>query len=451
MSIRSFINNAVGNIMTRAMLAAGFEERHDINKECGYPNTINIDDYYTMYKRNGIGTRVVNIMPDECWQYLPSIVSPSPAFSATFSILENDLKLWHYLYRIDKLSGIGRFGILVLGVDDGKTLDKPIVTSKKLNLKYIRAYSEKQVRIQTIETDSKNVRYGLPVLYSVSFANTSDDSGATVTTSVHWTRVVHIADERESSEVYGTPRMENVWNRLLDIRKIVGSSGEMFWNGGFPGYAFESDGETEIDIPSTKEQVEKHFGGLQRYMALEGIKVRSLEQQIADPTNSFSVQISSIAIAKGIPKRIFLGSEQAQLSSVQDTRRWNGRLIKRQSEYITPLVIKNCVERLIAINVLPKAEYQITWPDINTVSDIEKAECADKWAMAVSTYIQGDVHLLIPPTQFFTILGNLPVSEVDNLLNDGEFKEEMGKIDEIENQTSTRPVKDGSSPTKTTE
>ena len=54
--------------------------------------------------------------------------------------------------------------------------------------------------------------------------------------------------------------MQRSYNRLLDARKILGGSGEMFWRGGFPGYSFEvnsgMDG-AEVDTTSLRSEMEK--------------------------------------------------------------------------------------------------------------------------------------------------------------------------------------------------
>ena len=45
----------------------------DINYECGYPDTIDIKDYKAMYDREGVGTRVVKLLPEESWALLPKV------------------------------------------------------------------------------------------------------------------------------------------------------------------------------------------------------------------------------------------------------------------------------------------------------------------------------------------------------------------------------------------
>ena len=51
------------------------DPRRDINDECGYPATENISlqDYRTMYERNPIAKKVVDLLPSHCWQVHPDV------------------------------------------------------------------------------------------------------------------------------------------------------------------------------------------------------------------------------------------------------------------------------------------------------------------------------------------------------------------------------------------
>ncbi len=51
------------------------DPRRDIDDECGYPKTEDITsvDYKGMYDRLSIATRVVQLMPQECWKVSPTV------------------------------------------------------------------------------------------------------------------------------------------------------------------------------------------------------------------------------------------------------------------------------------------------------------------------------------------------------------------------------------------
>ena len=435
----------------------------DIEKECGHPTTITSDDYHTMFLRGDVASRVVALYPEESWSEDPIIFEvedeEETEWEKAVTVLLQTIPLFSYLQRADTLSGIGRYGILLLGIDDGLTLDQPIATINKRGefdataekaerkLIYLRPMEEKYVRISQVEADATNPRFGQPVMYEIDFAQTEegipigDGSKAVSTASkkAHWTRVIHLADNRTNSEVYGLPRMEKVYNRLLDLKKIAGGSGEMFWKGGFPGIALQGgvgeDGEVVFDKESAKEQMEAYMEGLQRYLAVVGMEAKSLTVQVADPLPHYQLQMNLIALAMGVPVRILIGSERGELASTQDMKTWNRRINKRRQGYLSPFVIRPVLDRLMAAGVLPPVKetgYQIDWEDLNGPSDAEKADVADKRSAAMQKYVSSGADQLMPPFFYFTLVLGMDDDEAQAVLDaaNEQLDEENRLIDD---------------------
>src|SRR5688572_14451476 len=64
----------LNTLLSRAALVRAMTTTdRDIDKECGYPDIITPDDYWDMYRRNGIARKVVNFFPDECWSLSPEV------------------------------------------------------------------------------------------------------------------------------------------------------------------------------------------------------------------------------------------------------------------------------------------------------------------------------------------------------------------------------------------
>jgi hypothetical protein len=231
-----------------------------------------------------------------------------------------------------------------------------------------------------------------------------------VTKTVHWTRVIHIADNLASSESFGVPRCRPVLNPLLDIRKVRGSSGEMYYKGAFPGLSAETHpqlgGDVSIDIDKLKDAQEQFWNGLQRTMASTGMHMNMLAPTVVDPTPQIEVQIDSICIKLSCPKRIFVGSERGELASSQDERAWKGRVTDRQNGYLTPRVIVPFVDRLIEVGVLPEPSdgYCVEWPNIYSLSDTEKAAVGLQRTQAITTYAEHAGDSVVEPMDFFTRL-----------------------------------------------
>jgi len=421
------IQNSLSLLRTRA-ITNFLNIGKDINFECGYPNVIVTAEYKEMYKRSGTAKRVVRILPEETWASEPTIYETEDAgetvFEKELTALMKKRNILQYLQRIDSLSGIGEFGVLLLGINDGKELSVPVeginlatgekAGNKKHELIYLKPFDQSAVDIKTVELSRTSPRYGFPTSYNINFeSGTAGD--IKMSQEVHWTRVIHIADGRDSSEVYGTPRMECVYNRLLDLRKILGGSGEMFWRGGFPGLSFESEGgpeAAEMDVASLKDQVENYMQGLQRYFASEGVTVKSLAPQVAGPKEHVDVNMRQIAISLGIPYRIFLGSEEAKLASSEDKETWNARLSRRQYGYVNPFIIRPCIDRLIILSILPEPkEYFIDWPDLSAPTDKDIADIGKVRTESLSAYVASGINQLIPPVEYLTLILGMTMDE----------------------------------------
>ena len=97
---KHLINQLTENlVMSREKLMRQyFDPRRDLNKECGYPKTEQIEThhYKTMYERNPVAGRVVEVLPMEMWQLSPSIVEDedpetTTAFEKAFQELDKQL------------------------------------------------------------------------------------------------------------------------------------------------------------------------------------------------------------------------------------------------------------------------------------------------------------------------------------------------------------------------
>lgn len=378
------------------------DRRRNINDECGYPDNLDIQHFRDMKRRNPVAARVVECLPLECWQTCPSIYEAEDAEVTTpfeqrweqvcknlregswFKGSEYTNPVWEYLKRADILSGIGSYGVIFLGLDDDIPLEEPVEAytegtggsygtwkenPKEVNLISIRIYPEHFAQILAVDTDAKSPRYGMPTKYLLTY---NGDEGllhsgvgtAQITQEVHWTRCIHIADNRESSDVYGVPRQEPVYDNLYDIKKLASGSAEMYWKGAFPGLSIETHpqlgGDVEVDLDSDtglRSQLENYGNGLQRWLTLLGMSAKSLAPQVVDPTPQILIQIDLICIKLAIPKRIFMGSERGELASTQDDSTWNDRKTERQNGHMTHNIIVPFVDRLIAVGVLPVPSY----------------------------------------------------------------------------------------------
>lgn len=478
----------------------------DIDTECHHTdvNSLTASDYRKMYEENPYAARATELLPQECWQVSPLIYETDNLAEETD--FERDLKqmcrdlngdswfqdqeavtLWQYLKEADVKCGIGSFSVILLGINDGKTLDQPVdsideygfkknrekevsldfqtkkpleksppkapkdkktkpkevknvVTDPtvaqgmgaesqhndqigagggifsptpspddRLKLIYIRVFDECDVSVVRYEMDRTNPRYGRPILYRVRVSDTrlvpvgSSAPPSYTTMQVHWSRIVHIAE----GNLYGRPRMKQIWHNLEDIKKVMSGSAEMYWQGALPGISFETHpqlgGDVKVDSAAVKESMANYREGLQRHLLTMGLSTRTLAPQVVDPSPQISAQVDAICVKLACPKRKFMGSELGELASSQDDSAWNDRLRERQNNVITPKIIVPLIDRLIALGVLSEPEkYHVHWPGLETADPVKMAEVSLKKTQAMVQYASGDGESFIPLRHFLT-------------------------------------------------
>lgn len=496
--VMQMIENAVTSRQT--LLSKFTDPRRNIEDECGYPKigtAVDKSIYTQLCEREAIPARIVQVLPRESWQVQPTVYESENVDNITefetawdefgrqlrgeqsYYQDEKDNPVWELLLRADILSGIGQYGVILIGTNDGLELSEPIAgviednsvpaaveepSSKNapgdgyrygsqtygpysltFNRKvmrdrrvlYMRAFPESLAQIIQFESNWTSPRFGQPVMYNITFNDPS--IGATglglpiATRPVHWTRIIHLADNLESSEVFGVPRLRPVLNRVLDLQKLYGGSAEMYWRGAFPGISIETHpqlgSDIEISAADTKDMMENYMNGLQRYLALIGMSAKSLAPQVVDPSPQIRVQLEAICIQLGIPMRVFMGSERGELASTQDDAAWNDRLRQRQKMYITPRIIIPLIDRLIAIGVLPVPKgYSVEWPDLTSQTDGEKASVSVQRANALSIYTTSGSKAHMTEMDFYTRIMKFNEDEAATIVEHSQADQESTEL-----------------------
>lgn len=389
--------------------------------------------------------------------------------------------IWSYLRRVHILSRIGHYGVLLFGINDPKTdltvpaftIDKegksntwksegeppvanlaptPVkVPPKKVKpvagevpdetdipeeveaakgkreLLFLRAFDETTAKITRYDNNQASVRYGQPEIYELTLTNPTDvpiggQGLPTSTISVHWTRILHVA-ETLSSEIFATPSQRPVWNRLFDLRKLYAGSAEMYWKGAFPGLSVETNPQLganpKVDETKLRTQLWKYQQGLQRLLVLMGFQAKSLAPQVADPRVQVDVQLEAICIELGMPKRIFMGSERGELSSAQDSDEWDDTLDEYRHSYVIPGIIVPFVDRLIDLGVMPEPGldgFDVEMAKKKQLSELELADMAVKIVEAMAKYIQGGCDVIMSPLDFLTRVLGFDGEEAEEIL-----------------------------------
>lgn len=419
----------------------------DVDTEAGYPEFVTFEMYKKMYEREGIAARVVNYLPSESWAVDPWVYETEKMDSDAVTEAEKrweevnkKLGLCGLLHRLDEISGIGQYGVALMGLENSgdwkqrvpgiSEEDEAIPEEREeRELLYFTPLDQGQAMIATWNNDRKSRRYGKPQTYNIKLTNPANLQNGVLEgmdQEVHWSRVIHVADcVKSGGDTIGNSRMSDVFNYLLNIRKILGGSAEMFWKGGFPGISFEVDptnvGEIELDKSALSKEISDYMDKLKRYISLNGVHANVMNPNIASPKEHISVQLQAICIAKEYPMRIFTGSEEARMASINDSESNNKRVNRRRNLHVVPKILYPVTRRLSMAGVIPDIkEYKIKWPDLYSISQTDKAEITGKLVRALSEYMTTGVSKIVPPLQFFTMIMDFSTDEAEEIIKAAE-------------------------------
>jgi hypothetical protein len=356
--------------------------------------------------------------------------------------LERDLKIKNKFVRLDKLSSIGDYGVLLLGFSDVKKQEdwtKP-VTGKDVELLYVKPLGQNHAKIASYVKRTSNPRYGLVELYNVEFVNPGGlhTHESTTVFTAHHSRVLHVTSELLESETSGVPVLMSVWNRLMDLEKLVGGSAEMFWRGARPGYQGVVDENYQMTPKveaALQDQLDEYEHNLRRVLINEGVELKGLAPQVADPKEHVDIQIQMISSITGIPKRILTGTERGELASGQDITSWYSTVQSRREEHAEQNIVRPFVDKMIELGILPPPsteDYQIKWKDLFSDSDLSMAEVGRVRATALREFVQNPLAATIMPPEAFMkyFLGMDPdtVEEIQKMSSDMMSSEMMDII-----------------------
>lgn len=377
------------NFATQAGLT--FNGQRDTFKALGYKKVLLPDDYRQRYLRNGVAASIVEALPKATWRGGAELIEDDEKeeltpFETAWAAFNQRLNVWRTFMQADTLCGIGRFAIILIGAPGDVNTALPTKLDAK-QIMYLAPFYEGDALVSKFEIDTTNPRFGMPVEYMLRRQmqpNTIIQPPTVgVGRPVHYSRVIHVADNMLDDRVYGIPRLERVWNLLDDLEKITGGGSEAFWKRADAGMHFKLDPMLKTkpeDITKMKEEVEDYTNKLKRNLTTRGVDIDTLNSSVADFKAPSDALMGLISAATRIPQRILTGSERGELASTQDRANWEERVMDRRHEFAGPMVVRVFVDRMIQLGVLPTpAKYDVAWPEVASMTLAERAETAVKW------------------------------------------------------------------------
>lgn len=378
-------------------------------------------DSYTEYGIGGISSRLVNCFPDAVWNSNnedaaadiiededPNVITKFE--ESIWSLLER-LAAWPIFRTAHVMACLDYYSLIIIG--DGKDLSTEL---SKMNydserVLYLRAVSALQAPVVELDKDKSSPRYGLPIYYELNLGNVEAISPTTSRftdipgsaglpnpddsmgkTRLHYSRVIHITRSSLGDRVYGRLMLQPVWVYLTCLKRIVGGGSIAAWFRANPGVHINIPQGVTMTNNSKRDlmrEVQEYMDGLRRIIRTSGTELNVLEASVHSFGPNAQTVIELLCGTLGIPYRIAVGSEAAQLASEQDEGNFDDR-VNEERRSVGSVALRDFVDRLIEYQiVVPPAKgvrYQIKWPTTEELSEDGKANLATKLATANQAY-----------------------------------------------------------------
>jgi hypothetical protein len=405
------LTDLTGSLLGRLRMAARagiqFKGNRDIYASAGYTRTPKFQDFLDYYDRNEIGGRIIEAEPKTTWRIPPTISETDNAketdFTKAVTKLADRLQLWSEFQVADRLSGIGKYGVLLIGVRgvDNNGMAQPLGRlSNPDDVLYVKAYDEQHAQIKSWVTNSGDKRFGLPLTYELKLTDVPGFTRSGLI--VHASRVLHIAEDADD-RVYGRPRLERVLNRIYDLDKIAASTAESYWQAVARILQAKLDPQASV-TPAQLDEMEEKMGemihDLRRQFIGQGAGLEWLTTQVSPVKDISEFYFALIAVGSGIPRRILFGNESGQLASSTDEATWFGQIDERQEHFAEPQFVRAFIDRLSEAGALkaPKDnKYEVLWPELFKLTALEQADANLKTSQAAAalTPLGGDPTQLV--------------------------------------------------------
>ena len=427
----SAINDRLKNI---GNMLSTYKGNRDMYSVLGYKESPTETDYFDRYKRQDIAKRIIEAYPDACWQEKPIITDDENTQEQTDferqveELFENNkIRGISTSKKLDILANIGSYCALYIAIADGKNPIEPLEGSfKSKDVLFLAPYSQRNIAVSKWEQNPESPRYGKPALYTLEANSVESTRGINTINQkqsllVHHTRILHIAEGSLENPLIGTPRLESVLNRLDDLEKVVGGGAETYWLNARGGLHINVESDSLLNSEQSEqinEMLQNFSNTLTRFIKTQNVQVTPINHTVSDPLNHFDTIISLIASATKIPKRILIGSEVGSLASTQDEDNWIAKVRSRQLDFCEYSILRPLIDFFILYGILPaptRNKYVILWPDLQKISDSEKADIALKQMTATEKYLGGrsGAELLIPEKQFVEDFLHVEYREAD--------------------------------------
>ncbi|MGJ8516635.1 anti-CBASS protein Acb1 family protein [Carnimonas bestiolae] len=359
----------------------------------GYPEHIGFEQFFNMFRRNGLARAGVMKHVDKSWQTLPYIQEGAEGdnpddetqWESDIAQLFRRLHIWQRFQAADWRNRIGRYSALYIVFSDGKTPDQPV--TGKVGLISIQPLYEAQLEPSDWDKDPTSDTYGQPIMYRLCQIS-QDDNQSVAKIDIHPDRVHILAEGADDGGIYGIPALEAGYNDLLTLEKVAGAGGEGFWKASRGAFSIEGDFKAQdlanafgvsVDKVGDKlnETAANFASGLDKMLMLGGASAKPLTFSVPSPEQFYLNALYGFSASVSCPIPVLTGQQIGQRSSEENAKDWNATITARRRNFVTPNIEK-FVQHLMRLGVIEHRDFWVYWDDLDSPSRDKKLDLAEK-------------------------------------------------------------------------
>lgn len=356
--------------------------------EYGFSENPCFSDFYSVYKRHGVGHGALMQILDKTWQSMPWVIEGEDEFdeSRDETKWEREIKrlfkkksLWAAIKETDKRKMVGGYAGLIFQVRDSKPWNEPLgKIGAAAIVKAIPAWRG-SLEVAEWDTDERSDTYCEPLMWY--FKEHTEASGAAArNVEIHPSRIMIFGSVREPESIY-----EPVLNALTSLEKVTGGSGEAYIKAAARAIhiGFDKDtsmaelarahGKTVAEIGELYDEVVRDVNrGIDTAIITQGGTVSSISSIVPDPSQPFEVNLQEVAAGTQVPSTIIVGRQTGTLASNEDVKAFNRFGQGRRENDVTPFA-RDVIEWLMTHGVISRKEdYEVMWDELTESTDAEK-------------------------------------------------------------------------------
>ncbi|MBL4278841.1 DUF1073 domain-containing protein [Vibrio fluvialis] len=385
LAANSYQSNPVSRAREALLAPMGMDhKRSSAWCEYGWKEVLNFHDLYGAYRRGGLAFSAVNKLVNKCWSSFPEVIEGEEKDeSSKLTTWEKQTKkvltkkLWAAFAEADRRRLVGRYAGILIHFRDSKKWNEPVEKSGRGIEKFTVAWGN-CLTVKEFNSDIASVDYGQPKMWSYT---ESLPNGGKRMSDVHPDRVFIVGDYTIDAIGF----LEPGYNALTNIEKVEGGSGESFLKNAARQLNVNFDKEIDFnnlaslygvsvsDLQDKFNEVAVEVNkGNDVLMTTQGATVTPLVASIPDPTPTYDINLQTFAASVDIPSRILVGNQQAERSSTEDNKHFNGRCQSRREMELSS-EIEGLVDKLIDMgSIKPISEFSVIWDDLSEATQSDK-------------------------------------------------------------------------------